>query len=318
MKISKFIIIIMLILLPMSLFSNGNKELETLKVINISYVKSPFNLQIMVIKEMELLEKEFKSDGIEIIWHEISSGAKQAEAMAAGSLDIASVMNTASVIIANSAGNDVDIIDIVSRPINTFTIMTAENGISNIKDLSGKTVAGPKGTVLHQLLEAVITKEDLKDVSLVSMGLPQAQIALLSGNIDAALLAGTLVLKTKDAGGKVLTTSEGYVKPLLVSVSPKSFIEKNPIIIERYKKVQQEAYNYIMNNKIEAISIGSSQQEISYDYAVNLYESSGIANLFTESDIEGLIKDIKFLKDLKMIEHDVTTKDIVNKNLNIE
>lgn len=53
--------------------------------INIAYVKAPFNLQNMVMKHNNMLENEFKKDGIKIKWHDITSGAKQTQAMAAGS-----------------------------------------------------------------------------------------------------------------------------------------------------------------------------------------------------------------------------------------
>ncbi|MDC7233957.1 MAG: NrtA/SsuA/CpmA family ABC transporter substrate-binding protein [Spirochaetales bacterium] len=318
MNIRKMSLLLMvLILIPLSLFAGGQKD-EDLTELNISYVKSPFNLQVMVMKEQGLLEKEFASDGITVNWHEITSGAKQAEAMAAGSLDIASVMNTASVIIANSAGNNVDIIDIVSRPTDTFTIMTGENGPATLAELSGKTVAGPKGTVLHQLLESVIQKEGLRDVSHVSMGLPQAQTALLAGKVDAALLAAALVLKTRDAGGQILTTSEGYVQPLLVSVSPRSFTEAHPDVIERYRRVQSQTHEYIVNNLEDALAIGAAAQDISSEDALDLYNRSGMAADFTESDVEGLKKDIQFLKDLEMIEGSVRPEDLISGVIDVQ
>ena len=318
-KINNFTITLtVLLLLVSSLFAEGRNDREELKELNISYVKSPFNLQIMVMKEQGLLEKEFARDGITVNWHEINSGAKQAEAMAAGSLDIASVMNSASVIIANAAGNNVDIIDIVSRPVDTFTIMSSADGPVDLSELSGKTVAGPKGTVLHQLLESVIRKEGLKDVSLVSMGLPQAQAALLAGQVDAALLAASLVLKTQDAGGRILTTSNGYVQPLLVSVSPRSFVEAHSDIIERYRKVQAESYRFIMENTDEALAIGAVQKDISPEAAKELYDRSGIADSFTAKDEQGLLDDIAFLKDLEMIEGMVAVEDLKSKSLNVQ
>ena len=43
--------------------------------INVAYVKSPFNLQNIVMKQNQLLEKEFQKDGIKINWVSINSGA---------------------------------------------------------------------------------------------------------------------------------------------------------------------------------------------------------------------------------------------------
>ena len=66
--------------------------------INIAYVKAPFNLQNIVMKHNQMMEKEFAKDGIKVKWHDITSGAKQTQAMAAGSLDASAAMNTASIL----------------------------------------------------------------------------------------------------------------------------------------------------------------------------------------------------------------------------
>lgn len=313
------LIFLFIVMMVLPVFANGRKDNDAeLTQLNISYVKSPFNLQIMVMKEKQFLEEEFANDGIKIVWHEINSGAKQAEAMAAGSLDIASVMNTASVIIANSAGNEVDIIDIVSRPEQTFAVMVMEDGPKTVKDLAGGVVAGPKGTVLHQMLAAIEEKENLKGVQLVSMSLPQSQAALIAGEVDSALLAASLIIKTQAAGGRILTTSEGYVVPLLVSVSPQSFVENHSDIIDRYTAVQKKAYDYIQNNQTEAIAIGAKAQGLSDADAENLFARSGIANEFTKADLSGLAGDVDFLKNLDMIENAVEASTMIGKTLSVK
>lgn len=315
----RFILVIAVVsLTAATAAARGSDESEPLTELNVSYVRSPFNLQVMVMKELGMLEEEFRADGITVNWHEITSGAEQAQAMAAGSLDIASVMNTASVIIANSAGNDVRIIDIVSRPERTFTIMVMDDGPTTVRDLSGKTVAGPKGTVLHQLLATVIDQEGLEGVDFVSMGLPQAQTALLSGNIDAALLAGALVLKTQEAGGRVLTTSEGYVTPLLVSVAPARFVEHYEDIVRRYQSVHRSAFEFIRSNQDDALAIGAAAQGISLEDAADLYARSGIANALTTADLASLGDDVAFLLGLEMIENAVEPVDLFSSSVDVQ
>ena len=73
--------------------------------ISITYVKSPFNLQNIVMKERGMLEDAFKVEGVKINWRVINSGAIQGQAMASGDLDFSAVMNTASVLMAAGAGN---------------------------------------------------------------------------------------------------------------------------------------------------------------------------------------------------------------------
>ena len=68
--------------------------------ISITYVKSPFNLQNIVMKERGMLEDAFKAEGVKINWRVINSGAIQGQAMASGDLDFSAVMNTARVLMA--------------------------------------------------------------------------------------------------------------------------------------------------------------------------------------------------------------------------
>ena len=131
------------------------------KPLRISYVRAPFNLQLMVMKEKGILQKHLEPLGLQAQWPEITSGAKQAQALASGDLDIGGVMNTASVLIANGEGTPVRIIAGVARPTDVFAIVAAKGGPHAVADLKGKTVAGPKGTVLHQLLAAALAREGM-------------------------------------------------------------------------------------------------------------------------------------------------------------
>ena len=43
--------------------------------VTMVYVKSPFNLQNMVMKEKGMLEKAFAKDGVKVEWKSFNSGA---------------------------------------------------------------------------------------------------------------------------------------------------------------------------------------------------------------------------------------------------
>lgn len=287
-------------------------QARQLKEINISYVKSPFNLQIMVMKDQKLLEKEFEKEGIRVNWHEITSGAKQAQAMAAGSLDIGSVMNTTSVLLANAAGNPVKIINGVSRPSKTFAIVAGKNGPMTIEELRGKKVAGPKGTVLHQMLVAALESKGMgeDDVAFISMGLPMARTAMLSGRVDAALLAGSLVIKSLEAGAYVITTADGLVIPKLVSAASGDFVDKYPEIIERYQKVFGTAMRFIEDNSNDAIKIGIKEHGISLQDGKTLADWAGFTDHLMNSDIESMREDVLFLKKNNMLNNDIDPETV--------
>ena len=124
----KFLCLILCAVIAVSAFASGKKEEQQLEEINISYVRSPFNLPLIIMKEKGMAEKAFGEKGIKVNYYEITSGAKQTEAIAAGSLDIASVINSVSVILANAAGNPVEIFSGFSKPEQMFTILVTCEG----------------------------------------------------------------------------------------------------------------------------------------------------------------------------------------------
>lgn len=286
---------------------------EPLKEINISYVESPFNLQTIVMRKQELLEKEFAADGVKINWHNITSGAQQAQAMAAGSLDIGGVMNTTSVLLANAGGNPVLIAAGVSRPAETFAILGKAGGPKTIEELKGKQVVGPRGTVLHQILAAALASKgmSLSDVEFIGMDLPKAQAALVAGQTDAALLAASLKIKAKAAGATVIATADGLVNPVLVMGVSKAFADAHPDAVARVQRVNTEATAWVLAHLDEATEIGAKEQGIPLEDGKKLAAWGNFTDTLNETDIASIKNDIKFLNDNDMMKGTVDVEALM-------
>ena len=283
------------------------------KTLDISYVKSPFNLPLMVMKERQLLEKAVAPLGVSVRWHEINSGSKQAQALASGDLDIAGVINSSSVLMANGEGNAVWVIAGVSRPTDTFALVAGQDGVASVAELKGKKVAGPKGTVLHQMLVAALQREGiaLQDVEFVQMDIPQAFAALQGGQIDAALLAANTLIKAQEAGGKVLTTAQGLVVPKLVMAASDKAIAAYPEWMDAAVRAQEEASVWMAGNLAEAIALGAREQGISEAQARQLYGWSHFTLLLNEADMQSMEDDMRFMRENGMMRHDVDVRAIV-------
>lgn len=281
--------------------------------INISYVKSPFNLQSIVMKNMGFLDKELEPLGLKPVWHEINSGAQQAQAMAAGSLDVSTAMNTTSVQLARSEGNPIKIVAAVSRPVDIFAIVGAKDGPADVTDLRGKIVAGPKGTVLHQLLSAALAKNNLniKDVKFVQMDIPKAFAALESGQADAALLAANALIKANEAGHKTLATARGIVTPKLGLVATENFINSQPEALKAIIRAHDKAWAWIKDNHQEAIALGAKEQEISLEDAENLFQRSHFIQRFTPKDLQSMDEDMQFMLKNGMMRREINSRDII-------
>lgn len=281
--------------------------------INIAYVKDPFNLQNIVMKQHLSLEKEFQKDGIKINWVSINSGAQQAQAMAAGSLDVSAVMNTASLLMANGAGNKVLVATGVARPTQVFAVVGKAGQEMKIEDLKGKKVAGPKGTVLHQVLVAALKSKgmSINDVEFIQMDPGKAYAALMGKHVDAALLAASLIIKSNQAGAKTVVTADGLVNPLLVMAVSEKFAKENSALLERIVKVHRQTTKWIYDNYDQAIAMGAKEAGVSLQDADKLAKWSHYFDVITDEDLQSLKSDQAFLLENNMMQNKVNTDQLV-------
>lgn len=283
------------------------------KSISITYVKAPFNLQNIVMKERGMLEKAFEKDGVKIEWRVINSGALQGQAMASGDLDFSAVMNTASLLMAAGAGNPIAVATGVAHPKEIFAMVGRPGTNFAVKDLKGKKVAGPKGTVLHQLLVAALLKEGMtiNDVQFINMDPGAAMTAVVAGKVDAALIAANLIIKANEAGAKTITTCEGLVEPNLVMTVRRAFAVDYPEAYEKVVAVNRAALKWIQEHQEEALQIGAKEQGVTVADAKKLYAWSNFYDTLTDADIQSLAKDQEFLVENGMMDKKVDVKSLI-------
>lgn len=282
--------------------------------LNITYVKAPFNIQNIVMKNQGLLEKEFAKEGIKINWIPIKAGLNQVRGMAAGEIDMVAAMNTSTLLIANSVGNRIVIVDGVAHPDDTFAIM-AKPEVKNIVDLKGRQVVGPKGTVLHHLLSAALKSSgiEMKDVKWVSMNLPASLTTLLGGRADAALLAAGGILAAEKAGFHALVKAKGLIETNLVLAARADFAKEYPDVVRRVAKVNREALQWAWTNKPQAIALGAKELQLSEEDAAKLFEWSHFYSDLTQKDIDALQNSQRFLLEQKMMNRSVDINTLIFK-----
>lgn len=280
--------------------------------LNITYVKAPFNIQNIVMKSQGLLEKEFAEEGIKINWIPIKAGLNQVRGMAAGEIDMVAAMNTSTLLIANSAGNRIVIVDGVAHPDDTFAIV-AKPEVKNIVDLKGRQIVGPKGTVLHYLLSAALKSSgvEMKDVNWVSMNIPASLTTLLGGRADAALLAAGGILAAEKAGFHALVKAKGLIETNLVLAARGDFAKEYPDVVRRVAKVNRQALQWALSNKSQAIALGAKELQLSKEDAAKLFEWSHFYSDLTQKDIDALQNSQRFLLEQKMMNRSVDINTLI-------
>ena len=145
----------------------------------VTFVKAPLIVPSIVAKYNKTFEAAYP--GVALTFPELTEGPKQTAALAAGEIGIASCLGSTSALLAASEGLDIRIVGVYSRAPKAFMIVVKDPAIKSVRDLKGKKVAGPKGTILHQLLAAALEKDGMsvKDVQFVQMDLPSGANATI-------------------------------------------------------------------------------------------------------------------------------------------
>ncbi len=243
-----------------------------MKKIVATYVQAPLNVPSIVEKQKKSFETAFKVKNIPFEYSTITSGADQTAALASGDIHFLNCVGGSSVLLAASNGADIKILSLYSSAPKAFKLF-GKNGINSPQDLKGKTIAGPKGTILHELLAAYLKKGGLtmKDVKFVSMGLPAARSALESGSADAALLAGPLAYTAEKSGLHVITTGDGLVSGLTVTATSNKFYTAHKDLVDIFLKVQQDTIKYIAANQKDAIEMTAKATDLQPEAVKEMY-----------------------------------------------
>lgn len=291
------------------------KKAAPLSELRVTYVKSPLNIPSIVDKNKHTLVNGFAKDNIKVTYPVINSGAKQTEALAAGSLDICSALGGTSAILAAANGVDVKIIGIYSRAPKAFTIMVKDPAIKTAADLKGKSVAGPKGTILHQILIAALKKDNLKasDVKFNSLGIPASVNALLSGKVDAALVAGSDVLRAQKGGARILANGEGLVDATIVIGVSGKFLKDHPEAVKKYLALHQENIDFMKKDPTQAFEFTAKETGLNIKDVQTMAPWYDFTTAVTDKDIKDLEETQEFLLANDMQKKKIDIKQLLAK-----
>jgi sulfonate transport system substrate-binding protein len=261
----------------------------------ITYVKAPLNVPSIVEKDRKMFEQAFP--GVALSFPELTEGPKQTAALAAGDIAFASCLGSTSAILAASEGLDLKIIGIYSRAPKAFMIIVNDPKIKSVKDLKGKKVAGPKGTILHQLLAAALASEgmSMKDIEFISMDLPSGASALANGSVSAALLAGPAASNALAAGSRMLRNGEGLVDATIVIATTADFMEKYPETVAQFLATHKKALAWIKAHPEEAKEMTQKATRLSKEAVDRMFPWYDFSTDVQFSDVDELNKTQNFM-----------------------
>jgi len=203
---SRFQLIGLTLALCGSLFSVNNVRAEQLTV--AYFLEWPTPNQFAQVK------KTYDNVlGVDVKWVSFDAGTAMSAAMASGDVQIAFSQGIPPFVVATSAGQDIQIVDIaVSYSENDNCVVRTELEIDkeNVKELHGKQVAVPIGTAAHYgfLKQMQHFGVDTSTMKIVDMAPADSAAAFANGNLDMVCGWGGALQRMKQHGNVLMNGAE--------------------------------------------------------------------------------------------------------------
>lgn len=303
-----------LMTISMLAFSLTGWAEEVPETITVTFVSSPLNVPSIVEKNHEIFADTFSEIGVKAVeYSDLTSGADQTQALATGDIQFLYCVGATSVLLAAANDADIRIISMYSRSPKSFCLFSTDDAINSPEDLKGKTVAGPVGTILHELLAAYLASGNLtiEDVNFVNSSIPDALAALSGGSADCALLAGAAAYNAANNGTHLVTNGEGLVEATITCATTQAFYDEHQDVVEQFLKGQKAVLDYIDENTDEAIEETAEFLDLTPEAVEDMYANYDFDMTIRDTDIESMENTVQFMLDSGMIDNPVDVESIV-------
>ncbi|MEM9010181.1 MAG: ABC transporter substrate-binding protein [Pseudomonadota bacterium] len=187
--------------------------------------------------------------GVEVNWVAFDTGTAMSAAMASGDVHIAVSQGVPPFVVATSAGQDLQILDVaVSYADNDNCVVASALEIDqgSADELAGKKVGVPIGTAAHYgfLRQMDHFGVDIASLEIVDMAPPDGAAAFAQGNLDFVCGWGGALRRMMEHGNVLLTGAEKTELGILtfdVTSAPASFIAENGELVAQFLEVTAEA-----------------------------------------------------------------------------
>lgn len=183
--------------------------------------------------------------GMEINWVSFDTGTAMSAAMASGDVQISVSQGVPPFVVAASAGQDLQIVDVAVSYADNDNCVVAE-ALEIDKDsageLAGKKVGVPIGTAAHYgfLKQMAHFGVDVGSMVVVDMAPADGAAALAQGSLDMVCGWGGALRRMKEHGNVLLTGAEKEALGILVfdvTSAPASFVAEEGETLAKFLKV---------------------------------------------------------------------------------
>uniref|UniRef100_UPI003A876B88 ABC transporter substrate-binding protein n=1 Tax=Blautia sp. TaxID=1955243 RepID=UPI003A876B88 len=202
---------------------------------------------------------------------------------------------------------DIKVLNMYSRSPKAFCMYSKDETLTTPESLKGKTIAGPTGTNLHELLVSYLAQAGmtLDDVNYVNMTIPDAKAGLDGGSVDVALLAGATAYNAEQQGYHLVADGEGLISALIAVATTLKFYDEHPDVIKKLNAAQEEIASYMADNQEATMETVAATLDLDVDAVKEMYGFYDFSTEITDADKEGFQKTADFMYESGMIENEL-------------
>jgi len=229
-----------------------------------------------------------KALNMDIKWVAFDAGTAMSAAMASGDVQISFSQGIPPFVVATSAGQDIQIVDIaVSYSENDNCVVRADLEIDkdNVKELEGKQVGVPIGTAAHygflkQMQHFGVNTSTMK---IVDMAPADGAAAFATGNLDMVCGWGGALRRMKEHGNVLMNGAEKEALGIQVfdaTTVSTQWAQENAEVLEQFLKITAQ-----MNAQYASQNSDKMLTEIAKAAGMKIKDTKDTLNGFSFPDI---------------------------------
>jgi NitT/TauT family transport system substrate-binding protein len=267
----------------------------------------------------------FTKNGVDVEVKYFENYTDSLNALSTGNIDANS--QTLNDTISSVAGGAKETIVLVNDNSTGNDQIIAREGIADVGDLKGKTVAAEEGTVDHYLLLLALQRAGLEpsDIKFTPLATDAAAAAFVAGRVDAVgVFAPFTTTALERKGSKAIATSADFpgAIPDHLVVNP-DLVKDRPNDVQALVKTWFDTIEWIRANRDQAVSIMAERAGVSpadyntYDAGTTIFTLEDNLEAFTPGSTDAHLdyqarKISDFLLETKLIDTKPDLEGLLN------
>ena len=201
--------------------------------------------------------------GVDVKWVSFDAGTAMSAAMASGDVQISFSQGIPPFVVAVSAGQDIQIVDIAVSYSENENCVVRENleiDKANAKELEGKHAGVPIGTAAHYgfLKQMEHLGVNTSTMKIVDMDPPSGAAAFANGSLDIVCGWGGALKRMKEYGNVLLTGKEKEklgIRVFDATTVNTQWAQENPELLARFLKVTADMNTEYLSGNSKMLAI---------------------------------------------------------------